>query len=399
MISAELQAWLAETGLTREDVGARFDALTVRMRSEVDAVRAEGSSAWPVVDFESVAAGPVDTSTRDRIRRRGCVVVRGTFPRSVARRWDAEVADYLTTNHFEQAFAETYPDASDPPRIWGVYWSPAQVAARQHPRMATVRRFLNSFWRCDPHERTWFEPDRDIGYPDRLRRRAPGIVAAGLPPHCDGVVSGGWRVEENAQIFRHVLAGAIDRYDPWDATDRVDVGHGGVAPSSVFRTFQGWTALSEMHPDDGVLHAIPIPAAAAYMYVRGIAGELGLSGGEAEAAPRRFRADDLLYGALVPIPRVEPGDTVWWHADVIHSVAAASNDVRWGNVMYIASTPGCPRNDDYRASMLERFVSGRSPLDFPAEDFEVDFVGRPTVDDLSPIGRGHFGLTGVRSLT
>ena len=60
--------------------------------------------------------------------------------------------------------------------------------------------------------------------------------------------------------------------------------------------------------------------------------------------------------------------------------------------MYIAATPGCPRNDSYRSSMLERFESGLSPVDFPEEHFEADFSGRPSVDDLNPIGRAHFGL-------
>ena len=50
------------------------------------------------------------------------------------------------------------------------------------------------------------------------------------------------------------------------------------------------------------------------------------------------------------------------------------------------------RNDIYRATLLDRFVRGVSPVDFPADDFEVDFVGRATVDDLNDIGRAQFGL-------
>jgi hypothetical protein len=263
--------------------------------------------------------------------------------------------------------------------------------------MEITRRFLNSFWRSRSGGRERFDPDRDIGYPDRLRRRAPGAIAKGLRPHSDAASGGGWRIEENVRVFRHVLAGDVDRFDPWDATHRTAVDLESTAPSSVFRTFQGWTALSGMHPDDGVLHTIPIPLAAAYMLVKGIAGELGLLGGDPEPAPRRFGADELLMRAMVPIPAVEPGDTVWWHGDIIHSVAAASNDTRWGNVMYIAATPGCPRNDAYRASMLERFERGLSPVDFPEEHFEVDFRGRPGVADLNPIGRAQFGLPALIS--
>lgn len=395
MTDPDLRSLLDRVGLDDAGVADLFEVARDRMRSEVDAVVAERSagSTFPVVDFDDVVTGNVDSDVVEAIGRRGCAVVRRTFDRDLAEWWDEQVTDYLATNRFDEHFAERYPEATEQAsRIWGVYWSPSQVAARQHPNMAVVRRFLNSFWRHESDGRTWFDPDRDIGYPDRLRRRAPGTPARGLPPHSDAVSSGGWRLEENGHVFRHVLAGDFDRYDPWDAAHRTSARALSTAPSTVFRTFQGWTALSEMHPGDGVLHVIPIPAAAAYMLVRGIAGEVGLLEGGVEEAPRRFRADDVLMPAMVPIPAVEPGDTVWWHGDIVHSVADASNDTRWGNVMYIAAAPGCPRNDEYRASMLDRFVGGLSPQDFPAEHFEVDFVGRPTVDDLTEIGRVHFGV-------
>lgn len=393
MTDPALSALLARHGLTRDGVAELYAHAADRMRAEVAVVLAEAErgSVIPVVEFDDIIAGTAVEAIADAIRRRGCVVVRNTFDRELACAWDRSVADYLADNRFEERHRERYPDATQS-RIWGVYWSPAQVAAREHPNMEATRAFLNSLWRSESLGRTWFEPARDIGYPDRLRRRAPGVAARGLPPHSDAVSSGGWRIEENEHVFRDVLAGDFDRYDPWDAAHRTTTDPESTAPASVFRTFQGWTALSEMRPDDGVLHLIPIPNAAAYMLVRGIADELGLVTGEPEPAPRRFRADDLVLPALVPIPTVEPGDTVWWHGDVIHSVADAANDTRWGNVMYIGAAPGCPRNDAYRASMLERFEGGLSPIDFPDEHFEADFTGRPTIADLGPVARQHFGL-------
>jgi hypothetical protein len=65
-------------------------------------------------------------------------------------------------------------------------------------------------------------------------------------------------------------------------------------------------------------------------------------------------------------------------------------------VMYIGCSPRCARNERYAASMLDRFDRGASPLDFPEEDFEVDFVGRATRDDLNPRGRQQFGLDPIR---
>jgi hypothetical protein len=71
---------------------------------------------------------------------------------------------------------------------------------------------------------------------------------------------------------------------------------------------------------------------------------------------------------------------------------AAANRDRWSNVMYIGVAPVCPRNELYRATMLERFTRGTSPVDFPSEDFEVDFDGRAGIDDLNEVGRGWFDL-------
>ena len=43
---------------------------------------------------------------------------------------------------------------------------------------------------------------------------------------------------------------------------------------SVFRTFQGWTALSDMAHDQGVLFTVPIPEAMAYMMLRPLLSDI-----------------------------------------------------------------------------------------------------------------------------
>lgn len=379
--------------------GAVADGLHTVRQTLVDEVatvvdeRESAAGTWPIVSYDEVAAGSVDDVVRAAIRRRGCVVVRGTFDRVEAESWNAEVGSYLENNRYEERFARPDPASATPGRrIWGVYWSRPQVQARQHARMNTVRRWLNGFWSHRSTDTNWFDPGHDIGYPDRLRRRAPGVEAPGLPIHNDAPITGGWSVPENQRVFRDVFAGHPERYDPWDATERTPIAPWPAALASVFRTFQGWTALSEMRPEDGVLHTIPIPAAATLSLMQGLAGELGLGGEAPTPAPRRARPDPVLLDALTPIPMVEPGDTVWWHGDMFHSVADAANLERWGNVMYIGAAPRCTRNDPYPVSTFDRFVAGQSPVDYPAEDHEVDFVGRARVDDLDEVGRQQFGL-------
>lgn len=395
MLDAEVQVVLDQFDLTVPDIGDLLDTYRSLISVEVAAIidqRDSGDVVIPVVPFDDVVSGTVDDDLRATIRQRGCVIVRGTFERGLAEDWDQQLGEYLDTNQFWDRYAERDPvGASTGSRIAGVYWSRPQIEARQHDNMATVRQFLNGFWMHESEGRTWFDPDRDIGYPDRIRRREPGASSKGLNPHTDSASAAGWCLPENLLVNRHVFAGDVVGYDPYDAAYRTDPLGPIRLPSDVFRTFQGWTALSEMWPSDGVLHTIPIPVAASYLVLKGLAADCGLLPEEPES-PRRIKADDLLVSALSPISAVYPGDTVWWHGDVIHSVGAAANETRWGNVMYIAATPSCPRNDEYATGMLDLFNSGESPKDFPNEGFEMQFTDRSRISDLNQRGRQMFAL-------
>jgi hypothetical protein len=61
--------------------------------------------------------------------------------------------------------------------------------------------------------------------------------------------------------------------------------------------------------------------------------------------------------------------------------------------MYIASAPGCPKNNAYLEKQAVSFLTGKTPPDFPADDFEVNFVGRGTPADLNERGRVQLGIT------
>ena len=239
MPAPDVQDVLDGVDLRPADLPGLIAELRVRLADEVAAVRDE-RDAVPVIDYDDIVRGRVPDGTHDAVRRRACVVVRNTFERQQAEEWDRELADYLQRNRFEERYAALQPErAATGSRIWGIYWSRPQVEARQHDRMATVRRFLNGFWRHESEGTTWFDPAHDIGYPDRVRRRAPGVESRGLLPHVDSVARLGWREEENRRVFRHVFAGEPDRFDPWHAAHRTDPSSSADAPSAVFRTFQG----------------------------------------------------------------------------------------------------------------------------------------------------------------
>jgi hypothetical protein len=166
---------------------------------------------------------------------------------------------------------------------------------------------------------------------------------------------------------------------------------------SVFRTFQGWTALSDMDHDQGVLHTVPIPEAMAYLMLRPLLDDVpdddmcGVTVNQVFPAGNKWHPD--LIAALTGIPDVRAGDSVWWHCDMIHSVAPVEDQKGWGNVMYIPAAPWCPRNEAYAANVREAFVSGASPSDFPAEHYEKDWPDRFRPEQLNEIGRRGLNYT------
>jgi len=73
---------------------------------------------------------------------------------------------------------------------------------------------------------------------------------------------------------------------------------------------------------------------------------------------------------LVTIPPVEPGDTVFWHCDLIHAVEEEHRGEGDSSVFYIGTVPLCEKNLKYARENIHNFEKGLSPTDFPAEDFE-----------------------------
>jgi hypothetical protein len=128
------------------------------------------------------------------------------------------------------------------------------MQARQSDEMAAVQSFLNRLWRFEQDGKQWFDPDVSVIYPDRIRRRPPGTTSKGLGAHTDSGALERWLLPAYQQVFANVFNGNIDAYDPWDAAHRTEVEEYTVdntTKCSVFRTFQGWTALSDMIPVRG----------------------------------------------------------------------------------------------------------------------------------------------------
>lgn len=400
-IKAALRARIEASGRTVEEVFAVVEKRVGAAVDEIAADRRRGETIWPVIDYADIEAGTVTPAEVAKLRRRGCLVVRGHFPREQALAWDSDIVDYVEGNQFFENYRgpgdDFFGSVGSKPEIYPIYWSPAQMQARQSVRMQNVQKFLNSQWTHESDGTQWFDPDRDSLYPDRIRRRPEGADSAGLGTHLDPGTLDLWMTRAYQQAFRHLFDGSVEQYDPWDAAHRTDgPQYPGSTMCSVFRTFQGWTALSDMDHDQGVLHTVPIPEAMAYLMLRPLLPDVpdddmcGVTVNQVFPAGHKWHAP--LMEALSGIPDVRAGDSVWWHCDMIHSVAPVEAQQGWGNVMYIPAAPWCPRNERYAASVREAFLTGSSPGDFPEEHYERTWPNRFRVDDLSPIGRRGLGL-------
>jgi hypothetical protein len=396
----------AELGKKVPDVEARFRTLSAQLEREVAAVVQESrdGGAVPDLHYRDLAGGSVPTELADRIRRRGCAVVRGVFSASRIAAWNDQIAEYIERNHYaEKQKSRAGMDryfatlAAGSPQIYGLYWSKAQIAARQSDELARVRAALNRLWRQPSPEAPAFDAGRECTYADRLRRRQPGDKTLGLSPHADGGSVERWCDPSYQRVYGEVLFGDPTRYDPFDATHRVTTEEiPSPAVCSVFRTFQGWTALSQQGPGDGTLQLIPIANLMGWILLRALQPDVAgddLCGARAgRALPFDPRWHGAAVAALVPIPGVQPGDSVWWHNDVIHAVEAEHRGKSSSNVIYIGAAPWCPKNTAFLSRQEECFRQGKSCPDFAAENYEVDFEGRATIDDLTPLGRRQMGL-------
>lgn len=388
--------------LQRSDVVASFAACRDAMLREVEAVRSEFDAGRPVIpeiDYSEIAQDAVEESFRDQVRKRGCVIVRGVFDPVQVGEWNDEIGAYIERNDYlsaakEKAGLDKYFSALDDatPQIYGLYWSRPQVMARQADTMAVTKRFLNRLYDVRAPMGQEFDPDNDFAYADRTRRRQPGDTTLGLSPHMDSGSYERWCDPAYQAIYSKVYDGDIDGFDPWKAAYRTQTReYASPAVCSMFRTFQGWTALTPQGPGDGTLSLLPIAKSISYFLLRALQSDVaeddlcGAVPGRALGADQDWHGDIL--DGLVSIPKVEPGDTVWWHPDVIHSVASEHNGSDYANVIYIGASPVCAKNEAYARKQAEAFLAGRSAPDFAPEDYEVDFEGRASVNDLTELGR------------
>ena len=354
-------------------------------------------SIIPEINFDSIEGN--NEELIKKVKQRGCVIVRNVFNEQVINTLNRKLEEYININDYytdqkkKSDLDKYFSDLkSGKPQIFGLYWSKTQIEIRHSEQMAKVKKWLNNLWVYENDEYKVFDPNRELSYADRVRRREPGDDTLGLSPHCDAGSVERWTDSSYQKIYKDIFSDNFINYDPFDAKyrDRV-IEFESPAVAHVFRTFQGWTALTEQGPNDGTLQLIPIAKGMAYILTRALLDDVsenelcGSKLGKALSVNKEYH--ELLLKGLVSIPKMRPGDTIWWHPDVVHAVEDKHLGKNYSNVVYVGATPYCKKNLDYTVKQTKKFLEGRSPPDFAPEDYEINYNGRVKLENLSSLAK------------
>lgn len=170
-ISAAIRQFKQQIRQQIGDVEGLFRQVCQRTEQAISDAKAEerlSGSAWPVISPDEIAQG-LTPETRESIKRRGCVVVKQHFPREQALAWDASMLRYLDENQFDAQYRGPGDNffgslEASRPEIYPIYWSQAQMEARQSHEMARVQSCLNRLWTFESGGQQWFDPDVNLIY-------------------------------------------------------------------------------------------------------------------------------------------------------------------------------------------------------------------------------------------
>ena len=290
----------------REDLKRAYADVTDHVRRAVETILSDLAAQRPVVpeiNYADIKSGQVPDASApcdpQEPAARSCAACSPRVSRATGSRSSATISrptDY-EEREVEKRSLDKYFSAlkAGKPQIFNVYWSKPQVMARQDAKLAETRAFLDRLWKYEGV----FNPDLQCTYADRVRRRQPGDKTLGLSPHMDAGTVERWIDPGYQSVYENVFAGDWRGYDPFDATHRLET-HEIPSPAvcSMFRTYQGWTALTRQGPQDGTLRLIPIAEGISYVLLRALQDDV---------------AEDDLCGAT---PGRALGVSPEWHADL-----------------------------------------------------------------------------------
>ncbi len=369
---------------------------------DIEILKNSSKSIIPEINYNQLFSK--ESKIIDSVHNRGCIIIRDVFEDKKINKLNEDLDLYINSNNFYKdhekkgGLDKYFSDLkSAKPQIYGLYWSKTQIEIRHSIEMLNVKKWLNNLWNYKNESYKVFDPNIELSYADRVRRREPGDSTLGLSPHCDAGSVERWTDKNYQKIYDDIFSDNFENYNPFEAKyrDRT-IEFESPAVAHVFRTFQGWTALTEQGPNDGTLQLIPIAKAMSYVLTRALLNDVkenelcGSKPGRALSINKEYHS--LLLRGLISIPKMKPGDTIWWHPDVIHAVEDKHLGKNYSNVVYVGATPYCKKNLDYTIKQSKKFLEGKSPPDFAAEDYEINYKGRIGYNDLTLLAKQQLGF-------
>lgn len=379
-----------------------------------------GSAAVPEIPYASLERGLTHDESQV-LKDSGAFIVKGAVSQQEALEWRKELYAHIMDNR-----SRVKGSPAGNIVFYELYNTPTQIAARSHPKVINSQRAALMLFQAAPT--TPVSLRTPISYFDRLRVRPPGPSQFVLGAHVDGGGIERWEDDGYREVYRRILAGNWQEYDPWNMDYRIDANqdlYNASNQCSIVRPIQGWLSLSPTGPGEGTLRVLPfIKASTAYMMLRPFFrptekavrvasagdGKLPLDFASWEPAldspefpgsvpsKAQIMTEEThphlrLDKALVSVPKVEPGDQVLWHCDLIHAVEAEHSGQENSVVLYIPAVPYTVKNAGYLRAQQLSFEKGFPGPDFPGGVGESHCIGRGTPADVtSPEGKKAFGI-------
>ncbi|CAK7245896.1 MAG: hypothetical protein STHCBS139747_007501, partial [Sporothrix thermara] len=324
---AEIVAQYGESALRQSwlKVCANLEAVTKE-------IAALGTDSIPVFQFDEVRDGFTSPEQIENLKRRGCCVVRGVLTEEETGSLFRDLKDFVGKN---PGRIDGWPAESK--AIFNLYNSPTQIAIRTHPNHLRVQKLLNTLYHDETNE-TSPEP---LSYTDAVRIRSPGLSFFGLGPHIDAGSLCRWADPQYRSVYDAIFSGQPETFDAYDLGVRHKADQflfKAKAHSAVFRSFQGWTALTPAAPGEGSLLLFPdVRNVIAYVVLRPFfapptneedimdaskwtfSPDTGNFPGTFKEQSQRLSISShphlRLRECMTFIPNMGPGDTVWWHTD------------------------------------------------------------------------------------
>ena len=156
---------------------------------------------------------------KNELKKRGCVIIRDVFDDTLMHQMNKDLESYIEENNYyedqkKKADIDKYFSdlQSGKPQIFGLYWSKTQVNIRQSNELDIVKKWLNKLWINEHDGETIFDPNHELVYADRVRRREPGDKTLGLSPHCDAGSVERWVDKGYQGVYEKIFSDNFSEY-------------------------------------------------------------------------------------------------------------------------------------------------------------------------------------------